>query len=580
MNSVKVELLSVGHLRLLIDMHSSMHQFISYNDKEPSWDGFIYTYKEPSPKVEDIDYRVPVQVKGKNDEKLLKKQTVQYPVEYKHLRNYFKDGGVFYFVVVISDDGEKFSVFYNALTPIKLQSLLRDKAEKRPDQTKNITLLRLKKNDNKELYRLLCQFAHDSKEQGVGELIRNSINFEDMERLSAIRSVSYTKDNRETLSQINQGEICLFGRLSDEDIWRPFSFDLQKRLELHSGVEIDKEVGIGREVFYKSFTVESNGKKEKLRLSENLAIDVEAGKLAFNAIADLECTENDVNFINAMANGKAILMEGQPLVNYADFSLENGLEERLLNFEKSMRALRTIQFMPKKRIDAFDEENWRALERLIYICSDKMQITKESDWYMWWWDGKVVPILLLQQENNAIGRVCNILATKEMEIKIEREGIHYRVPRFVHLKNDIWEKLYDIEEEVLMDDLEACDFNKETESLLAMSFLEILTAYDTVGYEKYYNLAVCMADKLLSISPECDDWRLNQLQLAKRKRELTEEELRELEEIEYRSENHLILCAVNVLLDNKRKAENIFRQMEPEEQEVFQSYPIYKLYKN
>lgn len=372
MNSVKVELLSVGHLRLLIDMYSSMRQFINDSDKEPSWDGFIYTYKEQSQKVEDIEYRVPVQVKGKNDEKLLKKQTVQYPVEYKHLRNYFKDGGVFYFVVVISDDGEKFSVFYNALTPIKLQSLLSDKAEKRPDQTKNITLLRLKKNDNKELYRLLCQFAHDSKEQGVGELIRNSINFEDMGRLSAIRSVSYTKDNRETLSQINQGEICLFGRLSDEDIWRPFSFDLQKRLELHSGVEIDKEVGIGREVFYKSFTVESNGKKEKLRLSENLAIEVEAGKLDFSAKADLECTENDVNFIKAMANGKAILMEGQPLVNYADFSLENGLEERLLNFEKAMRALRTIQFMPKKRIDAFDEENWRALERLIYICSDKM----------------------------------------------------------------------------------------------------------------------------------------------------------------------------------------------------------------
>ena len=64
-----------------------MRQFINDNDKEPSWDGFVYTYKNQSLKVEDIEYRVPVQVKGKNDERLLKKQTIQYPVEYKHLRN-------------------------------------------------------------------------------------------------------------------------------------------------------------------------------------------------------------------------------------------------------------------------------------------------------------------------------------------------------------------------------------------------------------------------------------------------------------------------------------------------------------
>ena len=70
--------------------------------------------------------------------------------------------------------------------------------------------------------------------------------------------------------------------------------------EENSGVEIEKEIGQGNEVFYHSFKVESNGKKEKLRLSENLAIDVEAGKIDFKAIADLEGTENDVKFIKAM----------------------------------------------------------------------------------------------------------------------------------------------------------------------------------------------------------------------------------------------------------------------------------------
>ena len=55
MNSIKIEMLSIDHLRLLIDKHLLLRQFINDNDKEPSWDGFIYTYKNQSLKVEDIE---------------------------------------------------------------------------------------------------------------------------------------------------------------------------------------------------------------------------------------------------------------------------------------------------------------------------------------------------------------------------------------------------------------------------------------------------------------------------------------------------------------------------------------------
>lgn len=42
-------------------------------DKEASWDGDLLLYRENDFRVENIEYKIPVQVKGKNDNSLLKK---------------------------------------------------------------------------------------------------------------------------------------------------------------------------------------------------------------------------------------------------------------------------------------------------------------------------------------------------------------------------------------------------------------------------------------------------------------------------------------------------------------------------
>lgn len=135
MNSIKIEKGAIDTLRRIIRLHDKMDEFLNSNDKEPSWDGNIVIYKNSELKAEDVEYTIPTQVKGKNDERLLKRNRITYPVEYKHLRNYFNNNGIFYFVIAISDDGEKTTIFYNALTTIKLQSILKGTENKNPDQT-------------------------------------------------------------------------------------------------------------------------------------------------------------------------------------------------------------------------------------------------------------------------------------------------------------------------------------------------------------------------------------------------------------------------------------------------------------
>ena len=100
-----------------------------------------------------------------------------------------------------------YSIFYNALTPIKLESFLKGTEKKGPDQTKNIPLLRLKNNDKNELHKILLQFGFDRNEQGTGELVRKAISIEDIEKIDSIRSTPYAGNEYEAIACID-GQRC------------------------------------------------------------------------------------------------------------------------------------------------------------------------------------------------------------------------------------------------------------------------------------------------------------------------------------------------------------------------------------
>ena len=240
MNSVKIEKGAIDALKRIIRLHDRMDELLQSNDKEPSWDGDIRIYSNEDLKVENILYRIPAQVKGKNDERWLDKKGVTYPVEYKHLRNYLNDGGVCYFVIAISDDGERTTIFYNALTPIKLKSILKGKEKKKPDQTRSVPLNRLTNNDKNELFRVLMQFGHDSGEQGAKELIRKSISLKDIGKIDSIRATAFTLDRTSIIQEVAKGEACLFGHLKEADVWVPFDYDTQMQMEFVAWVKMDK----------------------------------------------------------------------------------------------------------------------------------------------------------------------------------------------------------------------------------------------------------------------------------------------------------------------------------------------------
>lgn len=575
MNSIKIEKGAIDTLKRIIRLHDNMNDFLNDNDKEPSWDGNIYLYKNEDLKAEDIEYMIPVQVKGKNDETLLKRSRITYPVEYKHLRNYFNNNGVFYFVIAISDDGERTTVFYNALTTIKLQSILKGTDKKNPDQTKSIPLVRLKNNDKNELYKALLQFGHDSKEFGSTELVKKSISMKDMEKIDSIRMTTFATNQDEFLKNINSGEACAFGHITSADIWVPFSYDFQKQIELFACQKIPETFGVDGIPYYKEFEIRKSAEKNTIiKLSDNLYIDFEKNKINFKAKTYIDQIVKDIQFLDVLKNGKSVYIGDEEVGTFDNVSFGTDLQSTISDFKNIQAALIKFDLRLDKKFADFEDNDWKAMDNLVKIYQKGIKPNKQMTWYMWWWQDKVVPFFVALDKDGNV-KIENSLYMKYFRIVVANSD--YRVPVFILFKRDIWEKLYDVDESVLLEEIETSIFNNETEGNFSLLFVEILSAYDENKDEKYYDVAKLISDKLLNASPDNVYWKINRFQLLKRKRDLSEDELQELEDLEKTNNDKKVLCAINILLENKRKAKKLLDEMEKEDRELFLTYPIYNL---
>ena len=584
MNSHKIEMGAVLEVKQVVFRHELMADYINSNDKEPSWDGFIYIYKSEHFKVEEIEYKVPVQIKGKNDESKLNRKSITFPVKFKHLRNYYRDGGILYVVVIITDDGEKKAIFYNSLTTVKLKDLLKGTEQKGPEKTKNIVLQRLNKSYSDNLYKLLKQLGRDREKQGSGngEIIKKAISFDDMDKVDYIQVTSCFASNEiELMKEIMAGDVSLYGHRADLDMLLPFDYSHQKELSFKQIIEVKKTIGIGGMNFYDSYLVELNaGQNEKpiIILSDNLKIDFAKGKVHFTPIGTIDSLVRDIGFINGLKNGKQFVINGKDAIDISDVNIPKSMNDKMLTIKEIDSAFKVIGIKCEKRVEAFTDENWNGIGALLRIYHGEIRPNNEepNTWYCWKWDNQIVPILLHITENGDVD-VINWFYTKKYVLFLDSD-LNVQLPRFAVFKRNILIQLYDIPDEVWMSEIERIHYSEGNFEAVLSCFIEILSAYDMTGKETYYKVADALIDKLLQVKKDDAYAIINKMQLIKRKGELAEDCINRLEIIESECKEPMIICAINILLENKRKVRQIMKELSEEERSELKSFPIYNLF--
>ena len=124
----KIEDRALGALSNIIDDHQTMGRQFNEMDKEMSWDGYIWIFKDVNGNQSkaNFDDKVPVQIKGHVDEaeKYINKKNITYAVALEDLEIYFNDRGVLYFQIFMSRNGRKREIFYASLFPTKFKYYL------------------------------------------------------------------------------------------------------------------------------------------------------------------------------------------------------------------------------------------------------------------------------------------------------------------------------------------------------------------------------------------------------------------------------------------------------------------------
>lgn len=144
------ELVHICNLTKKIDFSE-----VKINEKGISWDGELIIYGSKKAfengKKEGNECKIPIQLKGKMSKDNTEKDFIYYSVDYKDLKNYSRNSGCLFLVVLIIPNGKNV-VYYNILSKKYINQVINAKSIK-----KGYTIPFKKINDFKDFYDAVLQ---------------------------------------------------------------------------------------------------------------------------------------------------------------------------------------------------------------------------------------------------------------------------------------------------------------------------------------------------------------------------------------------------------------------------------------
>lgn len=584
----------------VLNMSPYLSTYIADNDKEPSWDGNVYIYKTVEKRKDRMHGRIPVQVKG-HECKELPDQESTFQIEIAHLENYLEDGGAILFVVYVKEQNPPHArpetkVFYSALTPIKLRSILARK-KKADQETISVTVDVFPENpDESATICLNCMKDCHKQASFSGKQLPSMEEIEKSDNIECITtSVSGFGIDKDYIKAFLTNETYLYAKVKGSDAPVPI---LGIPIEKVISVELQEPVTVNGKQYYSScrrvrkvdsatlviggfFTISHSFEEQKIHYSfkqpNHLRKRVEALAFVIDAIE-----------------------AGHFEIGKASFPYPCEEDER------------------EKLIDSFSCEHQSCLRAVMALdklhCKDDVDLTTLSKDDMWrlrsltdaMLDNEPIRNVKEEQPYIArlnIGTLCFLMCFEELKdeknsyrmtdffdtelftaAKPTEDSERLPVPKYIVLHKDEFLHLSNIQYEQILPAFKKFDRNPYLLQIANGMMLEAISAYDEATQDRkeaLYHLADEFASWLLSLPDEWDTQiaLLNKFQIIKRVRALNKDEEKILFNIEEsHPERDDILVGTYLLLDDSKHAHRYFEKMDAKAQEEFRQYPIYKFW--
>lgn len=592
MDKKAIETLSVNAVRDSIVVSDFLDQFIADNDKEPSWDGYVYIYSDKSKKKDKLKGRLPVQIKGTENNDFSKDE-ISFSVSTVDLNNYLNDGGIVFFVVYIGHNGLTNKIYYSELTPIKLRIYLE---EAKGQKSKRIKLKKFP-TDPKEKAIIFFQCLKNCQCQAS---FSNShlLSLEELEKQGVLEGITVpfsTVKGLDPKTAFFKNEVYIYANVKGSAIPQPLEIIPQN---IMTKEEKDATITVGDRLFYTTVSVIQDAETVTKVIGESFSIKSNKNdgryKINYKNSKKMRILAKDLDFMISCIEAGCFQWDGLELpLNFkdADFSNFNVEEEktRLKNIKKIVSLLDLLGCKKDLEIDSLIDKDWKNLDCLVKALIDKepiQHLRTDLPSITCIKIGKLKFILYFQKVNSK-GDTYNIFDFFKTDISLiydNGSGEKLPISQYVILHADDFLNLDNIRYDVLLPSFQKTKQYKETVIWANAFLLELLKAFDKDNSKKdILSTARAFSNWILESSDEVlpyDLKILNKLQIEKRNRVLTKDEEKELLQIiEDPKTSEDIMVGAYLLLDQQAAAELHFERLETPLKENFKTYPIFHFWK-
>lgn len=584
-----------------LSLTDTLSQFIKENDKTPSWDGDVIIYKSNNTDKKDIVGKVTVQVKGEMADNI-NREECSFSVDMADLVNYKNDGGTIYFVVLINKNNpSKRKVFYDALTPLKIDNYIKG------HKNQNSRVIKLKRlpSDKYAIQTIFYNFYQDSKKQHSFsnippiKLRTLSSSNDIVEITSSLTIFSPKKKLPFPIDAFLNNEAYWYAKIANSPIHHP--------IELVSDIKVISKDGFPP-IFvngdrYDNYMSETRTKDDiTIRFGESTTlVFIKNGKgaiLDYRLTGMLKNRIKDLNFIISIIETGVIVFGENKKVDLGQMQANTPFD--IISAKKQLESYKRIeQFWKSLQVEAdFDIGNIdsnSSLEELYLLMKSingkhaiHINLEGEHKGYLLHKSMANFQILLFLDavdKKKSLYKVYNFFDYKGI-FKVARGNTEYIASHYSVLSPDDYIELSNINlSKMLQSYKDLLNLNNDIFEAANYDLLNLLLAYD-----KHNNHPI----EILNTAKEIAYWLLNEsacklpkeirninyLQTVKRERELTREENRKLSEIaEKKSSSLMVKLGANLLLENHVVARIQFEQLSKQDKKIFQSFPIYKFWK-
>lgn len=576
-----IEKKGVAALQLLILKSEYLDPFIDTNDRTPSWDGYIYVYGNSQKNKEHFRGKIPVQVKS-SEVKSFSGETRTYSFDVVDLKNYSKDGGIILFVVEFILN--KHRIYFKRLLPADLKKILW--SIKNIDQKTKVLKFRLLDNENLKVLENLCNnfLLHKKKQFSTIDYTRPIGDFTEL-------SSTFVSDGIPFYEYLLSNEIPFYGKLNGGDI----DIFVQNFQCDSLSTKVNQNVFVNGKKFYENYEVIILKEQQIFKFGQDIRLNVSPSKLSYKFSGLLSEQIRDCEFLVELIKEKRLFIDSPRnlLFTITNLSEEEAFLGQVRNYLKILidisSLLRLFYIDPNKLcisengLEQLDRESIQNLFFLVtlFIYHKLTQFTTKNLGFHFLKIGNLtIGIMVAKIDGEDNYRIYNLFAPMDdLQFRATTPtDENIELSPYVLLQTDALIQADNLDLAIVFADIKRYGMNKDYSTLVTLFGLELIKAFDASKRVEFLQSAADLFVWLEQFAIDREICRINELQVYRRQRNFTEEEKLELFQMREKfNDVDRMLCAINLLLENKTDYEIHFNRLTETLKEEFKGYPIYVL---